>query len=356
MRRGTRRGANAITWPITVIAVLACVILSAVPSTIAAAAPLARPSPCVIGPSTSKCASSDSTLSVDWTNFADATGCVFRYLIGWGDGTSKSGEVPGGPNGSYVLAAHTYSSAGTYTESITGSVATGNCAFYPGSAQFTYAPAAFTVKGSLPVQYSSSQDTHVQAPSGSVCRNGPFYAAKAAGKYLVTTYFYAKGAPDAVTLLSNFLAGTGKPINFPDKSRISQDLPKNPAFKSLDQKVQKEVQRQLNSGAATVALGPGTLERIGLYQPADLEFSFGGTQGIVVSGSGKLVSGNYVGTLTYKIEDSYGYSTKDYFYGFGKALRYLQTVCGNPPYAGGAHWFPDSVTITVPFKLPASSS
>jgi hypothetical protein len=76
------------------------------------------------------------------------------------------------------------------------------------------------------------------------------------------------------------------------------------------------------------------------------------TQGIVVTGSGRLSNGYYVGTLTYKIEDSYGYSTKDHFYGFGDALRYLQTVCGNPPQKGGAHWFRDSVTVSVNFKLP----
>ncbi len=293
---------------------------------------------------------------MDWTNFGDTTGCVFHYLITWGDGASKSGDVSGGPEGSYVLATHTYASAGTYTESLTGSITTGDCVFYPGSAQFTYAPLAFTVNGSLPVQHSSSQDTHAQAPAGSVCRNGPFYSAKEVASFLVKTYFYAKGAPDAVTLLDNFLAGTGKPINFPDKSGISQDLLQNPAFNSLNQRVQNEIQRQLANGATAVTLGADTLERIGLYQPADLELSFGGTQGLVVTGSGNLTDGNYVGTLTYKIEDSYGFSTNDHFYGFGDAMRYLQTVCGNPPYADGAHWFPDSVTITVSFKLPASSS
>jgi len=291
---------------------------------------------------------------VDWTNFGDTTGCVFHYLINWGDGGSKFGDVSGGPTGSYVLATHTYASAGTYTESLTGSVTTGSCVFDPGTAQFTYAPVEFTVKGSLPVKHSSSQDTHAQAPAGSVCRNGPFYSAKAVGNYLVKTYFYAKGAPDAVTLLGNFLAGTGKPVNFPDKSAISQDLLTNSTFKSLDQRVKNEIQRQLNKGATTVTLGADTLARIGLYQPADLELSFGGTQGLVVTGNGKLTGGNYVGTLTYRIEDSYGFSTNDHFYGFGDAMRYLQTVCGNPPYVGGARWFPDSVSITVPFKLPAT--
>jgi hypothetical protein len=38
--------------------------------------------------------------------------------------------------------------------------------------------------------------------------------------------------------------------------------------------------------------------------------------------------------------------------GFGPPMRYLQTVCGAPRHAGGARWFPDSVTVTVPFVQP----
>jgi hypothetical protein len=34
-------------------------------------------------------------------------------------------------------------------------------------------------------------------------------------------------------------------------------------------------------------------------------------------------------------------------------MRYLQTVCGAPQHSGGARWFPDSITVTVPFSRPA---
>jgi hypothetical protein len=34
-------------------------------------------------------------------------------------------------------------------------------------------------------------------------------------------------------------------------------------------------------------------------------------------------------------------------------MRYLQTVCGAPQHAGGAHWFPDTITVTVSFNQPA---
>jgi hypothetical protein len=75
---------------------------------------------------------------VDWNNYADTTGCTFDYTLDWDDGSPpQTGQQPGGPAGSYVFATHTYASAGTYTFSATGSVASGNCVFVPETAQFT---------------------------------------------------------------------------------------------------------------------------------------------------------------------------------------------------------------------------
>lgn len=64
-------------------------------------------------------------------------------------------------------------------------------------------------------------------------------------------------------------------------------------------------------------------------------------------------NGRYAGTLSYVIRDSYGFPASDTLGGFGPPMRYLQTVCGAPAHAGGAHWFPDSITVTVPFDRPA---
>jgi hypothetical protein len=50
---------------------------------------------------------------------------------------------------------------------------------------------------------------------------------------------------------------------------------------------------------------------------------------------------------------SYGFPVGDTLDGFGPPMRYLQTVCGAPRHAGGAHWFPDTITVTVPFNRPA---
>jgi hypothetical protein len=72
-----------------------------------------------------------------------------------------------------------------------------------------------------------------------------------------------------------------------------------------------------------------------------------------VTGGGVRENGIYLGTLTYVIRDSYGFPFDDTLGGFGPPMRYLQTVCGAPQHAGGAHWFPDTVTVTVPFDQPA---
>jgi hypothetical protein len=60
--------------------------------------------------------------------------------------------------------------------------------------------------------------------------------------------------------------------------------------------------------------------------------------------------------LSYVIRDSYGFPASDALGGFGVAMRYLQTVCGAPRHAGGARWFPDTITVSVPFSRPVSAS
>ena len=85
---------------------------------------------------------------------------------------------------------------------------------------------------------------------------------------------------------------------------------------------------------------------------SDLYWGFRGTQGLAVTGSGVRKDGRYVGTLTYVIRDSYGFPADDTLDGFGPPMRYLQTVCGAPQHAGGARWFPDAITVTVPLSQP----
>jgi len=86
---------------------------------------------------------------------------------------------------------------------------------------------------------------------------------------------------------------------------------------------------------------------------SDLYWGFRGTQGLTVSGTVSRKSGRYAGTLSYVIRDSYGFPPSDTLHGFGAPMRYLQTACGAPHHPGGAHWFPDTITVTVPFNRPA---
>ena len=222
------------------------------------------------------------------------------------------------------------------------------------SARFTAVQGAlnFTVSASLPVLPSSSQDTHATYP-GSVCSTSKFnqYEAEATA---VEQYFAAEDAPSAATLLEHFLGGSGTPVNFPSGSELSRELLSNPQFQALNSSAQRALVDAVSQGENTIKLAQPPLQKIPLSLPNDLEYSFGGTQGLQVSGTGRLVSGHYVGSLTYTIQDSYGFSTSDHFVGdVGDAMRYLQTNCGAPQTPGGALWFPDSVTINVPFSLAA---
>jgi hypothetical protein len=209
---------------------------------------------------------------------------------------------------------------------------------------------AFTVTGSLKVQPSTSQSVH---QPGEVCKQANLERYKAEG-YAISAGFTALTYPDAGSLLRHFLGGSGKPVDFPDGSRLSRQLLANPNFQALDKAVQATIAAQLKAGHTTIKLMMPPLERIGLYSPGDLRWSFGGTQGTDVTGGGVLAHGTYSGALTYTIRDSYGFSIDDVFYrSIGQHMRYLQTNCGRPPHDGGAHWFPDSITATVHFSLPA---
>ena len=71
-----------------------------------------------------------------------------------------------------------------------------------------------------------------------------------------------------------------------------------------------------------------------------------------MTGRGSRENVRYTGTLSYVIRDSYGFPASDTLHGFGAPMRYLQTACGAPQHPGGAHWFPDTITVTVPFRPP----
>jgi hypothetical protein len=210
----------------------------------------------------------------------------------------------------------------------------------------------FTVSGARPVPANGSQDTRAQA-AGATCDSGQLAAYKHLGNGIAAG-FAASDFPAAADLLRHFLAGAGTGVNYPAGSRISRLAGASSAFQVVNGQVQAAIARQLKAGDAQVRLGASQLPTVTFSSTnSDLYWSFRGTQGLSVTGSGVRAGGRYAGTLTYVIRDSYGFPVDDTLGGFGPPMRYLQTVCGAPQYAGGAHWFPDTVTVTVPFDQPA---
>ena len=214
----------------------------------------------------------------------------------------------------------------------------------PGSADFT-------VSGAVPVQPGQSQDTHAQ-DHAAACQPAKLRRDQALGNAAAAGFALAR-APVSATLLAHFLAGTGTAMHFGAGSHISREARASSAFQGLSRHVQAAVLSQLRAGRSHVQLTVPALRTIRFGLPAsarDLYLGFRGTHGLDVRGTGTITGHMYTGRLTYVIHDSYGFPPRDQLLGFGPAMRYLQVNCGNPPTPGGAHWFPDSITITVPFR------
>lgn len=119
----------------------------------------------------------------------------------------------------------------------------------------------------------------------------------------------------------------------------------------MNREVRGAILRQLKDGQTRVRLSAAQLPTVTFEsKDSDLYWGFRGTQGLTVTGTGRRENGRYAGTLSYVIRDSYGFPARDTLHGIGSAMRYLQTACGAPQHPLGAHWFPDTITVTVPFR------
>ncbi len=202
------------------------------------------------------------------------------------------------------------------------------------------------------MQPNGSQDTHAQTPEA-VCASATFRADKSVGAE-VADGFAVAGFPAAAYLLRHFLQGEGTQVSYPAGSPIAKAALASSAFRAVDNAVQEEILRQLEAGKARVELSAAQLPTVAFESSTtDLYWGFRGTQGLTVTGSGSRENGRYTGTLSYVIRDSYGFPAGDTLGGFGTPMRYLQTACGAPQHAGGARWFPDSITVIVAFDQPA---
>ena len=223
-----------------------------------------------------------------------------------------------------------------------------------GSSSATAPPPAnaagvFTVGGANPVPPNGSQDTYATTPNVE-CDSAKFAADEAIG-HEVAAGFSVSSFPAAAALLTHFLKGEGTEMDYASGSSISREALASSAFLTVNEKVQGEIALQLKAGDTRVRLSAAQLPTVAFESTAsDLYWGFRGTQGLTVTGKGSRKNGRYVGTLTYVIRDSYGFPADDPLAGFGPPMRYLQTVCGAPRHAGGAHWFPDTITVTVPFN------
>jgi hypothetical protein len=209
----------------------------------------------------------------------------------------------------------------------------------------------FVVTGDHPVLPNGSQDTHAATP-GTVCDLAEFAKDESVGQHVADGFTFA-GFPAAAALLEHFLKGKGTEVDYRAGSSISRQVLASSAFRALDNEVQGVILGQLKAGTTRVRLSAAQLPTVAFESMAsDLYWGFRGTQGLTVTGGGTPRNGRYVGTLTYVIRDSYGFPADDTLDGFGPPMRYLQTVCGAPQHAGGAHWFPDTITVTVAFDQP----
>jgi len=214
------------------------------------------------------------------------------------------------------------------------------------------AAAAFTVAGVRPVRASGSQDTHAQTPKAG-CDSAAFAVDKALGRK-VSLGFALAGFPASADLLTHFLTGKGTEVDYPAGSPISKEALSSSAFLAVNNEVQEAILSQLKAGKTRVRLSGAQLPTVAFEsKSSDLYWGFRGTQGLAVTGSGHRENRRYTGTLSYVIRDSYGFPASDALHGFGAPMRYLQTACGAPQHPGGAHWFPDAITVTMPFSQPA---
>lgn len=211
---------------------------------------------------------------------------------------------------------------------------------------------AFTVAGDHPVQPNGSQDTNAATP-GTQCNRGTLAADKTLGSR-ISTGFTLAGYTVSARLLQHFLSGKGTEVSYQAGVAISAKARASSAFRTVSSQVEGAILARLKAGQMRVQLSAAQLPLVAFESAtSDLYWGFRGTQGLTVTGSGGRENGRFTGTLTYVIRDSYGFPANDTLGGFGAPMRYLQTVCGAPEHASGARWFPDTITVTVPFSEPA---
>jgi hypothetical protein len=228
--------------------------------------------------------------------------------------------------------------------------------------RYRLAPIRFN--GSIPVPGKGNDNNERDTGSPTLAKKCSSVYGQLAFIYYLEVAFLVRlgmtGAPNGQKLLDHFLSGSGTAVDFSNSSPVAAEVKKSPEFKALDDTIQREVADHARNGQTDIQLGLENRRSLLPYftSSMDLTETFRGTQGLDVSGTVHQDGSRLRGNITYVIRDVYGFGTdapKKFDRGipFGTAARYLQTVCGAPDYRGGAHWFADSVTVTVGFDQPA---
>ncbi len=93
---------------------------------------------CVLNYNRTACSSNNPTAALQWYHGNGDQGCTFTGNITWGDGTTSSGNTPGGPAGTYSpLATHHFPGPGTYSISVQAITDSGFCLAFGFNATFT---------------------------------------------------------------------------------------------------------------------------------------------------------------------------------------------------------------------------
>lgn len=161
----------------------------------------------------------------------------------------------------------------------------------------------------------------------------------------------AIGATEAADLMHHYLGASGDPIMYGPSSPLASEVAHSDEFQKLSNAVDTEVLRRLAAGETTITLDHSFLKALrpnfdNFRREPNLYLAFRGTQGLRVLGTGRKSGGQYYAGFMYTISDIYGFSSDPKFrilgHAIGPDMHYLQTICG------GAHWFRDSVQVTVP--------
>jgi hypothetical protein len=295
----------------------------------------------------------DGICSGDYGSWNGSSGCPYGPTGYEGPGTSFVTD-PSLPDSAEV--------------DFTGGLAPGKTAYFSLEGALTSAEltaregglATFTISGSdnSTVGEAGKQSTG-SAKGAKYCKSllGQFYFREAEGLGISLVHSWKSlGFDTAAEFLSDFLDGSGTPVNLAASSPEAAEVQQSKEFTAENADVLTYIQQQLDNGATKIQVpNPNPLHALAFlskFSETDLYLAFRRTNGISVSGSGYLSGNNYVGTLTYVITESYGFSPTNTLGDLGPIMRYLQTTCGAPQYPDGAHWFPISVTITEPFSVP----